>query len=313
MNTKRSIPFAVKQMIQRRRLAKMARERRQLDLIGKEDLWHNTIAGKLESLGVVSWERIVTVQESVGIAEEAHWKNRYPWLDNFMECGTKLIIRICRCCGQREQFHIACSQKWCPRCSWKISKRREEKLAAWTKRVQHPQHLVLTQKNFPTLTRGKIKQHLGNLQKFRRSKAAASIKGGCVTVEITNNGNGWHLHSHWLIDADELNPREISVTWGKLVGQEFAIVKVKPVAATDYLSELCKYVAKGSEIASWEPEQIWEFTTAIRGRRFFFTFGSLTKLAAEVRAEILFLKPESPGCDCGSHDFKFTPPGLQDF
>ena len=134
-----------------------------------------------------------------------------------------------------------------------------------------------------------------------------------MTVEITNNGKGWHLHSHWLVDADELDPREISVTWGKLVGQEYAIVKVKPVEATDYLSELCKYVAKGSEIASWAPEQIWEFTTAIRGRRFFFTFGSLTKLAAEVREEIRFLKPEAAGCDCGSHDFKFAPPGLQDF
>jgi len=137
------------------------------------------------------------------------------------------------------------------------------------------------------------------------------VSGGCCTVEITNNGNGWHLHSHWLVDSKLIDPQELAIAWGKQVGQEFAIVKVKKICERDYLSELCKYVAKGSELATWSAEQIWEFATAIRGRRFFFTFGSLSKLAPEVRAELLFLKPEKKPCDCGESDFVFKLPGCE--
>ena len=74
------------------------------------------------------------------------------------------------------------------------------------------------------------------------------------------------------------------MTWGKLVGQdEGAIVKVKDVRGASYVAEVSKYVCKGSDLATWEPEHIVQFLTAIKGRRFFFTFGTLFAFGREVR------------------------------
>jgi hypothetical protein len=304
--TKRKVlPFPVQQMIRRRKIARQQRERMQLQLVESADLFHSQICDKLESLGVQSYVPLGQLTDESGEEVQVGWKLRYPWLDNFFECGQHEIRRQCRCCGETKIFKKMCSQKWCPRCSWKVSKRREEKIKVWAKRIRSPLHIVLTQKNFPTLTSRKLKEHISNLQSIRRQDFFSHVDGGCITVEITNTGNGWHLHSHWLVNARSMDTEKLSIAWGKLVGQEFAIVKAKKILNTEYLSEVCKYVAKGSEIAQWKAEEIWEFATAIRNRRFFFSFGTLFKLAKEIREELQFLKPESVSCECGSHDFKF--------
>ena len=98
---------------------------------------------------------------------------------------------------------------------------------------------------------------------------------------------------------------DVSIAWAKQVGQSFAIVKVKDVRATEYAAEICKYLAKGSEIAGWPAEQINEFVRAIFGCRFFGSFGSLRELAPEIRRELAAQKPPPPICECGESDFIF--------
>jgi hypothetical protein len=126
-----------------------------------------------------------------------------------------------------------------------------------------------------------------------------------VSIEITNESHGWHLHSHWLIDCRWLDMPEISREWGRLCGQEFAIVKILDCRDTEYLQEVTKYVVEGSELAKWPAEQVAEFVSAIRGRRFFFAFGTLFKLGKEIRAELAAEKPERKPCECGCGDFLF--------
>jgi len=92
------------------------------------------------------------------------------------------------------------------------------------------------------------------------------------------------LHSHWLLDVRWLDMKGVSLTWSGLVGQEFAIVKIKDARDRDYLQEVTKYVAEGSELAKWPAEHLLEFVTAIRSRRFFFAFGSLFKMGHEIRS-----------------------------
>jgi hypothetical protein len=58
-------------------------------------------------------------------------------------------------------------------------------------------------------------------------------------------------------------------------------------------------------MAKWAPEQIHEFVSAIRGRRFFFPFGSLFKIGREIRAEVKANKPTAQPCACGCKDFCF--------
>jgi Replication protein len=224
---------------------------------------------------------------------------------NFARCGEEKIFRKCACCGEEVEFWYRCNLKWCPLCSWRLVKKRQQLLRIWASKVKRPKHLVLTQKNFPVLTRRKLKEHTQSLAKFRRSKAFEGCRGGSVSVEITNEGNGWHLHSHWLLDVDWLDMAEVSKTWGKLVGQSFAVVKIKEVGETDYVREVTKYVTEGSELAKWQPNHILEFVTAIKGRRFFFTFGTLRGFSEQVKAELDFLKPDAQPCDCGASDFRY--------
>lgn len=262
-------------------IQKRKREKEQTKLFRDQDLWHETIRGKLEGLN----------------------ESNQFW--NFTRCGKEQIIRTCKECKDQSQFSYACSLKWCPRCNWKITKRRQEILAKWIARIEQPKHLVTTQRNSTVLT-GKLLRSLSkNLSRLRRSEVFENVSGGCVSIEITNENRGWHLHAHWLVDSRWVDAKELARTWGKLVGQDYAIVKVLDLRdRKEYQREVSKYVCKGSEMARWDGNEINEFIRAVRGRRFFFQFGSLFKQAAEIRREIAREKPNAE-CECGCNKFIF--------
>jgi hypothetical protein len=222
---------------------------------------------------------------------------------NFERCGHEEIYRTCENCGTVESFNYRCNLKWCPRCQQRLTQIRRGIISLWAKKIKQPKHLVLTHKNFPTLTRRIIREHTVKLAKFRRAKVMKRCSGGCCSTEITNEGNGWHLHAHMLLDVKWLDMEAVAITWGRLVGQHFAIVKIKDVREKSYLQEICKYVVEGSELAKWEPDEINEFVQAIRGLRMFNSFGTLRDLAPQIRREIFATKPPSPKCKCGCGEF----------
>jgi hypothetical protein len=143
------------------------------------------------------------------------------------------------------------------------------------------------------------------LQAIRRTRLFEPVKGGCASIEITNEENGWHLHSHWLLDCRFLDIGEVAKQWGDYVGQEFAIVKIKDVRGSDYVHEVSKYVVEGNAMAEWPAQQILEFVTAIKGTRFFFQFGSLLAQAPAIRRELAAEKPEAEPCECGGTEWTF--------
>jgi Replication protein len=270
---------AVKTVILARLRARQERERAQGKLLNEEDDFHETVRAKLSGL------------------------NDTPQFWNFTRCGNEDFFRTCRECHTVEKLKYRCNIKWCPRCQWKITDTRKKVLKIWATKIQQPKHLVLTQKNFPILTRRRLRLHTLALAKIRRKKCFDDVRGGCVSIEITNEGKNWHLHSHWLLDARWLDMAKVSRAWGKLVGQSFAIVKVKDCRNTEYLQEVSKYVVEGSELAKWPANQINEFVRAVKGLRFFFSFGSLLKMAPSIRAELLSQKPPLKACECGCSDF----------
>jgi len=279
--TRHPLSDRVLKLIRERQIARQKREREQLQLVKDTDVHHQTILTKLEGL----WEG-----------------NQF---ENLKKCGREKIYRTCKCCGQLEEFAYRCSLKFCPRCQWTIAKEREKKIRVWAAHVKQPKHMVLTQNNFSILTRKKLREHLKNLQRLRRTTLFKDVKGGCVSVEITNETRGWHLHSHWLLDVRFIDVRELARTWGEIVGQEFGIVYIKDVREKEFVQELLKYLVKGSELANWPAEQILEFVSAIRGTRFFFSFGSLFKQGAEIREQLKFMKAPKPKCECGASDFVY--------
>jgi hypothetical protein len=254
---------------------------RQLDLVTPEDIWKRSLLAKVE--GSIPWQVY----------------------EHLSKCGVEEIFRSCRSCGDWETFYYRCSLKFCPLCNWRIARARAEMLRLWSFRIKQPKHVVLTMRNFETLTRSKIRSIGRAFSKLRRNRLWKEVRGGCVSTEITNEGRGWHLHLHIMIDCRWLDAGSLAIVWGQLLGQEFGIVKVKDCRGMDYLGEITKYVVKPAELASWKPEQIAQFVHAIRGVRFFSAFGTLFHVAREIRAELNALKPVAQPCKCGCRDFKF--------
>ena len=252
------------------------------DLIPAEEIWRESLLAKLRDyLPVRTYERL-------------------------NDCNRENLYRTCKSCGDWKRFPYHCNLKWCPLCNWRISRRREELLREWVAHIKQPKHLVLTRSNFALLTRTKVRSHGKDLAALRRTKCFSTVNGGCASTEITNSGNGWHLHTHLLVDTRWIDMPELQATWAKQIGQDLAITKVKDARGKEYLGEVTKYVCKPAEMVSWKPDDIWQFIKAIERTRFFATFGSLFAQGPEVRRAIAIRKHEKSNgatCECGCSEF----------
>lgn len=255
--------------------------RSQLDLIEPERIWQQSLLAKVGQF------------------------LDFEVLEHLRRCGQEELYRTCKDCRRVETFYYRCSLKFCPLCNYRIARARAKMLGVWALSIRQPKHLVLTQQNFPILTRSKIRKFQRNFAKLRRTKLFANVNGGCVSIEITNEGRGWHLHAHCLLDCRFLDVGKLAIVWGKLAGQEFGIVKIKDCRGRDYLGEITKYVVKPAQLVSWPAEQICEFVNAIRGVRFFSTFGSLFRMRASIREFMALSKPPPKPCECGCTDFMY--------
>jgi len=219
---------------------------------------------------------------------------------NFRKCHQEEVFRTCRGCGNWEALPYQCSLKWCPMCVFKLSRIRQEKLLHWTERIKQPKHVVVTQLNMMMIDRQSFVVNGENVRRLQRSVAFQEVRGGCCSTEVTNKSRGWHLHNHLLVDADWVDSGELARTWASIVGQKFAIVKVKDARAVDYRKEVAKYVCKSSELVSWTPRQIASFVNSLYRTRLFVRFGSL-------RTEPKFIRPvEHRVCECGCSEFAHT-------
>src|SRR5689334_17724913 len=129
-----SVPSRVRELIRARKMARQIRDRQQRELLSKTDLWHNTIAHKLDSLQIPQFREILSEPDAFGETTVVEWRRQFPWLDNFLACGTQTIVRVCHCCGARETYQTNCSQKFCPRCQWKLTKARTELIKRWAEK-----------------------------------------------------------------------------------------------------------------------------------------------------------------------------------
>lgn len=237
---------------------------------------------------------------------------RTDWLA-LNDCGRAEIYRTCKDCGTFKTFYYRCSKKYCPLCNWMISRKRSKLLSAYASKIQQPKHVVLTQRNFTDpITRTRIHKFKKALVSLKRSALwkSAHVNGGCWSLEVTNDfgrNAGWHLHAHGLVDCRFIDYGSLAKEWGWRVGQEFGIVHGSDCRGETYLQEVVKYVVKPEQMVKWPGELIHQFIRAVSGRgspRMFTTFGSLFKLAPEIRKQ-LNEEREPVYCGCGSCNFKF--------
>jgi Replication protein len=278
---------ATSEQIISRKIQASLREREQAKLLDAEIIHKLSVEAKLIRAG----------------AREFCAENDKKWMANFEKCENEIYVQMCEACMKVRELKYRCSLKWCPCCNWRVSLKRRELMERMTQGIYDCKHVVLTQRNFTTALLPKIRQSRANLAKVRRQKFMHKMTGGCASLEFTNEKKGWHLHWHLIVQASFISSGDLARKWGKLVGQEYAIVKVMDVDEVSYLQEICKYIVKGSELASWTPEQILEFVTALDGTRCFGTFGKFRQLQKFARALIACEKPDAPNCECGNDSF----------
>lgn len=219
--------------------------------------------------------------------------------DTLRECHSRQSWAECQGCRKAKTFWNRCENFYCPACQPHLANDRAESIQWWTRQITQPKHVVLTVRNTRELTFAYVRWFKKCLTRLRRSVFADNWLGGTWALEVTNESAGWHLHAHLLIDAKYINQGELAVRWAKLVGQDFAIVKVKDARGQDYLKEVCKYAVKGSQLAKWTGADIATFIHALQGQRTFGVFGSLYGKRTQWKEYIDSISEERGTCECG--------------
>lgn len=267
----------------------------------------------LETRGVTShpsqsvmWEREIVFKES--ILAKLRGFGRPELAGKMSECHTIETFKRCTGCRKLSKFFNRCELFFCPVCAPRLSRERKQAVDWWTKQIRQPKHLVLTVRNTNVLSKEYVQFLKEQLGKFRRSKCFKAVTGGFYSMEVTNEGRGWHIHFHLLIDAPWLCMPDVSEIWGRLNGQDFAICKIKDCRGADYLKEVTKYAVKGSELAKWSGTEIATFIQSFSGVRFFGVFGSLYAKRTQWREWIDALTEIKPVCACGCDTWRLLSP-----
>lgn len=254
----------------------------------------------------VMWEREIVFRES--ILAKLRSISKVHLAGKMAECHTVVSVKKCNGCRKTTKFFNRCELFFCPICAPRLSRERRQSIEWWAKQISQPKHLVLTVRNTSDLTTEYVRFLKTQLAKLRRAKVFRSVKGGFYSMEVTNEGRGWHVHFHLLIDTPWLCMPDVSETWGKLVGQDFAICKIKDCRGKEYLQEVTKYAVKGSELARWSPRDIATFIDTFDGVRFFGVFGTLYGKRTEWRDWIKQLQEIKPLCACGCNSWRILSP-----
>jgi hypothetical protein len=224
--------------------------------------------------------------------------------DVLQGCHTIQSWAQCNGCKAVRTFWNRCENFFCPSCQPHLARDRYESIEWWANQIEQPKHVVLTARNTAAITQAHVHWFKGCLRRLRRSVFAKHWRGGCWSLEVTNEGRGWHLHAHLLVDARWIDEAELAIKWGHLVGQDFAIVKVKDARAKSYLKEVTKYAVKGSELAKWSGTDIAHFIHAFQGGKNFGTFGSLYGKRTKWREWLDSLIKNRGECECGCNDWE---------
>ncbi len=223
-------------------------------------------------------------------------------LDN---CHTEWTVQICNDCTKTRRFPNRCDLSFCPECQPRLSSERKKAVEWWTKLVSQPKHVVLTLKNTRNITTGHITELKRWFGKLRRRRFARNWRGGFWSVEITNEGAGWHLHLHALVDSDWIDGGELARQWSDVTGRIGRIVKVKDAREKNYLAEVTKYAVKGSQLAQWSPLDIESFVLAFSRQKTFGVFGGLFAARTKFSEWIAALQSKKPKCECGSNNVRY--------
>lgn len=220
-------------------------------------------------------------------------------------CHTEWTVQICNDCSRSRRFPNRCDLSFCPECQPRLASERKKAVEWWTKLIKQPKHMVLTLKNTRNITTGHLSELKRWFSRLRRRRFARGWRGGFWSIEVTNEGSGWHLHMHILVDADWIDGGELARQWADVTGRIGRIVRVKDAREKNYLAEVTKYAVKGSQLAKWSPKDIESFILAFSKQKTFGVFGDLHAARTRFSEWIADLQTKKPKCECGSSNVRY--------
>jgi len=248
------------------------------------------------------------------------------WLPAVKRCPG--VVRRHKACGRLSFEGHRCDFPLCPWDQARKAKRRVRRLAPLVAAMAEPKLWTFSPPNQVELTReavkdlGKVLTDLHRLAYFKER-----VRGGLRAIEVTNGGNGWNLHAHEAVDARWV--AHYPQTDIERNGKRWVVVQRHPGLAREFTricqkfpswkssrmdfdidnpddwyfvdlrsggaglaNELCKYVAKGSQVVRAGAKVVLDFLLAMKGRRLIQPFGNL--YGVDVDAEDMDESEEPP-------------------
>jgi len=234
------------------------------------------------------------------------------------KCGEEFRMK-CVDCNARRVVFAACKKRWCPRCAPSLAHERVLKHQRAVLAMKWPLHVTLTRANVADLTRETLVQLLKAFRKLRQRRLwKLTVRGGFVSLELTNRGEGWHPHLHIVCDCEWLSLRvcpprradtqeakaqkfksascELEQCWAEILEQKTASICVRRVHGAagekNAAVETMKYAVKPGALLESEGRAS-DVIRAMERTRLFRGFGSCAKLKLDT--------PREPSvCECGA-------------
>jgi len=231
------------------------------------------------------------------------------WLGDVKRCPG--VVRRHGPCGQLSFEGHRCDFPLCPWDQARRARRRVGRLGVLVAAMSEPKLWTFAPPNQVDLTRdavrqlGKVLTDLHRLAYFKKR-----VRGGLRALEVTNGGNGWNIHAHEAVDAGWVAQYP---QWDiERRGKSWVVTQRHPGLAREFTrlcqkypswesprldfnidnpddwyfvdlraggaglaDELCKYVAKGSQVVRAGAKAVLDFLLAMKGLRLLQPFGNL--------------------------------------
>jgi hypothetical protein len=263
-------------------------------------------------------ERVLDLRDR--LAAKLRTEGSLALADSLLDCGSEILLQ-CSECGVRKKGRAHCDRRWCPICARRLSAARCAKHERAVAALKWPLFVTLTVRNRATLARDTLVWLLRCFRRLRQTVwwKRCNVRGGFVSLEITNEGRGWHPHLHLIVDCEWLATEtapppkwwsrekkaavfkraaaELEMQWARLVKQPTASVRTRrafgSVGGKRVIQEIMKYAVKPSALVESHGSAT-EVIDAMKRTRLFRGFGSCHKLKLDD-------VPRDPvPCECGA-------------
>lgn len=242
-----------------------------------------------------TWKRNeIQIAELSLIRQRLREEGELDLLAKIAICQEPILLK-CMSCGHKREVPQRCKRRWCPCCSKRTAADRATEMEYIVARMRYPLFVTLTMQHGSTVSSGDVTTLLSAFGKLRhRNIWKKRVGGGVATVELTNQGGGWHPHLHAVVDCYWLSittrppPKhftleqkkevykaasaEIGGIWAKILKQPTASCRVKRADHHTIAKEVTKYTVKAADLIT-SPVPIGEIIRSLDKRRALRTFG----------------------------------------